>query len=177
MPWYVLRDLKRPNALYPAWRQLTDLSADFYTPMRDRLVVKGGKTIRQLRPVIPDLLFIHGTRQECDPIIHDIPTLQYRYQRGAAAGTPMTVADAEMDRFIRAVEAATGEVEYYLPGEITPRMYGRQVRIIGGPLHGYEGRLKSARGSKKRRLLVEIPGLLTAAIEVDPDLVEIINKK
>ena len=52
--------------------------------------------------------------------------------------------------------------------ELTPAMYGRMIRIEGGPLDGYEGRLLSIRGSRVKRLIVEIPGLLVAAVEVDP---------
>lgn len=54
-------------------------------------------------------------------------------------------------------------------------MLGKRVRVIGGGLDGYEGRLLSARGSKRRRLLVEIPTFLTAAVEVNPDLIEIME--
>ena len=47
-------------------------------------------------------------------------------------------------------------------------MIGRNVRIIGGPLDNYEGRLQKIRGSRSRRLLVELPNLLTVSVEVSP---------
>ena len=47
--------------------------------------------------------------------------------------------------------------KYYLPEEITPEMHNRPIRIVGGPLDGYEGTLLTTRGSKVKRLLVEIP--------------------
>lgn len=50
-------------------------------------------------------------------------------------------------------------------------MYGRMIRIEGGPLDGYEGRLLSIRGARVKRLIVEIPGLLVAAVEVDPEYI------
>ena len=53
-------------------------------------------------------------------------------------------------------------------------MYGRRVRIVGGALDGYEGRLLSLRGTRVRRLLVEIPNLLTAAVEVSPEYVQLL---
>ena len=54
-------------------------------------------------------------------------------------------------------------------------MGGRTVRIVGGPLDGYEGRLLSVRGSKVRRLLVEIPNLITAGIEVAPEFIRVMD--
>ena len=63
---------------------------------------------------------------------------------------------------------------YFLVEELTPAMYGRMIRIEGGPLDGYEGRLLSIRGSRVKRLIVEIPGLLVAAVEVDPEYIRLL---
>ncbi len=53
-------------------------------------------------------------------------------------------------------------------------MLGKQVRIIGGPLDGYEGRLQKLQGSRVKRLFVELPGLLTAAVEVEPEYIQLV---
>ena len=82
-------------------------------------------------------------------------------------------ADTDMERFIRAVDA-TESPRYYLPEEITPTMYGRKIRIEGGPLSGYEGRLLTTRGSKVKRLLVELEGFLAVGVEVDPEYIQLI---
>ena len=82
----------------------------------------------------------------------------------------MTVADGDMERFIHAVNAAENP-KYYQPDELTPDMYGRSVRIVGGAMDGYSGKLLSARGSKFKRLMVEIPNLLTVAVEVNPEFI------
>ena len=58
----------------------------------------------------------------------------------------MTVGHAEMNRFIHAVHSDDSP-RYFLVEELTPAMYGRMIRIEGGPLDGYEGRLLSIRGS------------------------------
>lgn len=63
---------------------------------------------------------------------------------------------------------------YFLVEELTPAMYGRMIRIEGGPLDGYEGRLLSIRGARVKRLIVEIPGLLVAAVEVDPEYIRLL---
>lgn len=171
--WYVMRDLKRPNAKQPAYKYLSAEGLEVFTPMKWRLSVRQGKRVREERPFLPDLLFVHTTRLALDAFVETVPTLQYRYVRGGYC-QPMTVADADMDRFIRAVRS-TDSPRYYLPGELTPAQYGRTIRIIGGPLDGLEGRLLTVRGSRVKRLLVDIPNLLTAGVEVQPEYIQFIQ--
>lgn len=171
--WYVMRDLKRPNAKQPAWSWLSGEGFDVFTPLVWKAGEQGGRRVRKQVPAVHGLLFVRSTRERLDPIVDRTATLQYRYVRGAAQGTPMTVPVADMDRFIGAV-TSTISTEYFQPGEVTPGMYGRRIRIVGGPLDGYEGHLLSVRGLRRRKLIVELPGLLTAAVEVAPDLIQLL---
>lgn len=170
--WYVMRDLKRRNSLTPAYLQLAEEGYDVFTPMRWVVHTTGGKRKRRQEPVISDLLFVHAEKTRLDVTVRRTPTLQYRYRTGHSANDPMVVRDADMERFIAAVRLSDS-VNYYSPDEIGPAMCGRRVEIVGGPLNGFSGRLLSLRGSKRRRLLVEIPGLITAAVEVEPDYIRI----
>lgn len=54
-------------------------------------------------------------------------------------------------------------------------MYGKEIEVIGGPLDGYRGRLLSMRGTRKRRLVVEIPDFLAAAVEVQPEYIQYVK--
>ena len=47
--------------------------------------------------------------------------------------------------------------------------------IVGGRLDGYEGRLKTTRGSRVKRLIVELPGLLAAGVEVDAQYIRLLK--
>ena len=85
----------------------------------------------------------------------------------------MIVRDADMERFIYAVNQSESP-QYYLPEEITPNMYGRKIRIIGGPFNGYEGCLLTMRGSKVKQLLVELKGLLAVGVEVNPEYIQLV---
>ena len=87
----------------------------------------------------------------------------------------MTVKDCDMERFIKAVEA-TDNPCFYTPDEITEQMIGRKVRIIGGPMNGYEGHLQKLKGSRIKRLFVELPNFLSVAIEVNPEFIQIIKE-
>ena len=170
--WYALRDLKRPNAKVKAYEELGELGYEVFTPLRWEATTTAGKRERRRRPVVSDLLFVHTSRHTFDAEIARRATLQYRYARGSQA-SPMVVPDSDMSRFITAVSLSS-DPEYYLPEEITPSMYGREVRIVGGPLDGYTGHLLTAKGRRHKRLLVRLPGLLSVAIEVSPSYLQLL---
>ncbi len=171
--WFVLRDLKRANSKTPAYKQLVEQRLTVFTPMKWQLVTRGEKRIRQEVPVLHDLLFVHEKRSTLDPIIQSTATLQYRWMRDTHR-QPMTVSEADMHRFVSAVRA-TPSPRYYLPEEVTPQMFGRRIRIVGGPLEGCEGYLQTTRGSKVKRLLVQLPDLLAVSVEVSNEYIATID--
>lgn len=171
LQWFVMRDLKRRNAKQPAYKLLDGLVAKVFTPMVWKLAVRNGKRIREKVPFMQNLLFVHDTRLAVDPIVEKYDTVQYRYIRGGYK-IPMTVREADMQRFIHAVNS-TENTRYYKPEEITPDMIGRKVRIVGGPLDGYEGNLQKMQGARTKRLFVELPNLLAAAVEVQPEYIQL----
>ncbi|MDE7386480.1 MAG: UpxY family transcription antiterminator [Muribaculaceae bacterium] len=174
--WFVMRDLKRPNAKLPAYKQLGEMGFEVFTPLTSKIMTNGSKRVRIQVPVIQDLLFVHSDKDKLDKIVAKTATLQYRFVKGAPYCTPMTVPTNDMNRFMAAVEY-TKTPKFYTPDEITPNMYGATVRMVcDGSINGLEGRLLKIRGSAKKRFLIELPGLLAASIEVEsPDYVEIVN--
>ena len=173
--WYVMRDLKRPNSLLPAYKELGEKGIEIFTPMQWHVTLCQGKRMRQQRPFIPDLLFAHASRAMLDPLVEAIPTLQYRYLRGGKQFEAMSVRHEAMVRFMEAVEQKE-KVEYYSYDEVSPGLYGKRIRIIGGRLNGFEGRLMSKRGSKFKRLLVDLQECnLSAAIEVESEYIQLVK--
>ncbi len=170
--WYALRDLKRANASLTGYGLLCASGIEAFTPTEWRLVVRGGRCVREEVPAVRDLVFARGPRPVLDAVVERTPTLQYRWLRGSWR-EPMTVDDVEMDLFIRAVRASCSP-RYYLPGEVTPSMCGRRIRVVGGPLDGCEGSLLRVRGSRVRRLLVGLGGLISAGVEVEPEYIEFV---
>lgn len=170
--WFVMRDLTRPNAKLPAYKLLDGLNIRTFTPMVWKLMLNHGKRERRRMPFIHDLLFVYASRAELDSVVETTPMLQYRYLRGGYK-MPMTVRAADMQRFIHAVRFSSSP-QYYRPDEVTPAMRNRRIRIIGGNLDGYEGSLITTRGSKVKRLLVEIPMLLAATVEVETEFIQLL---
>lgn len=173
--WYAMRDLKRPNAKLPAYKQLAEAGFRIFTPTTSKIVESGGRKRRIEVPAIQDLLFVYSDRNSLDFTVERTETLQYRYVKGGGYREPLVVPTFDMDRFITAVSSVKTP-HYFQPDEITPDMYGSQVRMVcDGPLNGFEGTLLKIKGSGKKRLVVTLPGLLAAAIEIgSTDYIELI---
>lgn len=174
LTWFVMRDLKRPNAKLPAYKFLSDIGFEVFTPMRQLISTRLGRRTRREVPVIPDILFVKSTRDSLDPIVQRTATLQYRFAKGGSYCQPMTVRHSDMDKFIAAVASADSPV-FYNPTELHPGMIGKRIRIVGGALDGYEGALLSLRGSRKKRIIVEIPGIIAVGVEINPDFIQLLS--
>lgn len=168
-----MRDLKRRNANMLAIHELAKEGLEVFTPLKQMLMTIGGKRQRREVPVIQDLLFVHEVKEKLDIFVSEYPNLQYRYQLGKRSSEPMVVRDEDMTRFIQAVGESENPI-YYQPGELTKAMYGRKIRIVGGLLDSAEGNLLSVKGMRKRRLIVEIPDIIAASVEVNPEYIEFI---
>lgn len=171
--WYAMRDLKRTNALLPAYKQLSQAGMKVFTPMTTRLVVKNGKRTKVEVPVIQDLLFVNDCRKKIDSVVAKTPTLQYRFKKGGRFCEAIVVPDEQMNKFIGAVQAADNP-KFYSADEISSVMCGRNIRMIGGVLDGYEGRLQIVRGSKTKRLIIVLPSLVAVSVEIDDEFVELL---
>lgn len=169
--WFVMRDLKRHNAKLPGYKLLEKENIEVFTPMRKVPVMRQGRKTYQELPFIQDLFFAHSKAENLDPILQKNPTIQYRYVRGKKYREPMTVSHMEMETFMQAVNISDS-LRYYRPDELNPAMYGRRIRIVGGPLDNYEGFL--LKGLKKKVILVSLQGFLTVGVEVSPEYIQFI---
>lgn len=172
--WFVMRDLKRRNSNTLAIHDLKNAGLEVFTPMTQMIMTIGGCQQKREVPIVQDLLFVHEAKETIDPFVLKYPTLQYRYCHGKTKAEPMTVRKEEMDKFIFAV-SKTETPLYYKPGELTATMYGKKVRMVGGLLNEFEGYLLSIKGMRKRRLLVELPDFITAAVEVEAEFIQILR--
>lgn len=123
-----------------------------------------GRTRCQL-PRVGDLIFVRGSRADLDQLVASSRRLRYLPANGDIS-TPSVVPSNDMERFIHAVSSTPAPI-YYLPNEITPDMCDRKVRVIGGSLSGYEGMLLRRHCSSTRRILIELPGYLVAAVRIE----------
>ena len=86
----------------------------------------------------------------------------------------MIVPDRDMNQFMAIVNGRES-YKFYTPEEVTPSLYGRRIKIVGGNLDGFEGRLMTTRGSRVKRLIVELEGLLSVGVEVQPEFIQLVK--
>ena len=176
--WYVLRDLARPNAKNPAYKQLQampEMKDCLFVPLKQKVFIERGRRVVRFVPYMYDLIFVHKSREELESIVNDIELLQFRYVRGGKPYEALSVRHKEFELFRQAVES-TDNVEYYSYEEVSPQIYGKQIRIVGGQLNGFEGRLMSKRGSKYKRLLIDLKECnLSASIQVETDYIQLLK--
>ena len=80
-----------------------------------------------------------------------------------------------MTRFIGATQASANP-KYYAMDEISDLMCGRNIRMIGGVLDGYEGKLQTIRGSKTKHLIIILPSLLAVSVEITTSISSCCNR-
>ena len=146
-----------------------------FVPLKQKIFTERGKRVVRFVPYMYDLIFVHKSKEELDPIVQAIELLQYRYLRGGRPYEALSVRHQEFERFRQAV-LSSDNVEYYSYEEVSPQIYGKQIRLIGGQLNGFEGRLMSKRGSKQKRLLIDLKECnLSASIQVETDYIQLLE--
>lgn len=144
-----------------------------YIPTKDAISESGGKKVCIKVPVISNLIFVYSNPASLAPIMSENSRFQFIYKRGGKKNEPIVVPDREMENFIRAAENSSIPL-YFSPDELNISK-GTRIRILGGLLDGMEGVFMKVKGARSRRLVVTIPGMLAVAVEVEPDLVQVLN--
>lgn len=177
LTWFAMCDRKRRNAAEPAYQMLKRRGFEVFTPMRTTIVGRGKNRHVIDVPFIVDLLFVHSTRQLLDPVEEVTPTLHYRFKRGGKYREALTVREDDMNRFIHAVNNAEVK-EFFAIDALPPHLMGKTVVVHGGPLDGYQVVLKKMQGARHKRILVDLPGLAYAELELkDFDSIETVSAK
>jgi hypothetical protein len=83
----------------------------------------------------------------------------------------LTVPTHAMEEFIAVTESREEHVTYFRPEEISLQT-GDRIRIKGGLYDGREGVIIRIKGKRNKHLVVQIPGILVAAVELAPEMLE-----
>lgn len=170
--WYVLGSLKRNQEL-KIRDELRRDSLECFVPLHYEIKKVKGIRQRMMTPAIPGLMFLKGTESTLKE------TIKYRkyglYLRKSTFSNKedyLTVSDHEMQNFISFTTQAGEQISYYRPEEIQLRP-GDKIRVNGGLYNGLEGTIQRIKGNRNKQLIVSIPGVVYAAVELEPDLVEL----
>lgn len=146
---------------------------DCYVPMRYEVKTVRRQQQRKLEPAITGVIFVKSTLEILKPYIEK--TKERIYLRKSTFSNKqeyLIVNDKEMDNFIRATELSQENVMYFSPSEVTLHK-GDKIRVKGGLYDGIEGILTRIKGKRQKLLVVQIPGIAIAGIEMAPEMVEI----
>jgi transcription antitermination factor NusG len=166
--WYALR--VKPHKEQVVCRQLQTQEIGFYYPaLRVKPV---NPRSAKIRPFFPGYLFVRLDLQQTGPnALQWLPGVQGLVSFGSI---PTPVADpliAELQRRLRAIEAAGGLNRY----QIQP---GDTVRIVAGPLAGYEAIFDAhLSGAERVRVLLAFLSAGPQPVELEATAVQKIKRR
>ena len=128
---------------------------------------------RALVPAISGLMFAKGTLDEIKEYIsHSHFTVYIKKSTFSNKEDYLTVPTKAMENFIAVTVNHEANISYFKPEEIKLQA-GDKIRVKGGLYDGKEGVIMRIKGKRNKHLVVQIPGLLVAAVEMTPELIEL----
>jgi transcription antitermination factor NusG len=170
--WYVVGSVTRGREL----RIRDELRRDeheCFVPLQYEVRKVRGQRQRTLVPAVTGLIFVRGTLEEVREAIkfrHD--GLYIRKSTFSNKEDYLSVSEHDMRNFIAVAEQAGEKISYYRPDEIQLQV-GDKIRVNGGLYDGREGVILRIKGKRRRQLVVSIPGVIYAAVEMEPELIEL----
>jgi transcription antitermination factor NusG len=170
--WYVIGSVTRGREL----RIRDELRRDeheCFVPLQYEVRTLRGQRQRILVPAVSGLIFVRGTFEEVRDAVrfrHD--GLYIRKSTFSNKEDYLSVSEHEMRNFIAVTEQAGENITYYNPDEIQLQV-GDKIRVNGGLYDGREGVILRIKGKRRRQLVVSIPGVIYAAVEMEPELIEL----
>ena len=170
--WYVLGSLKRNQEL-KIRDELRRDNLECFVPLRYEVKTVKGHRERTMVPALSGLMFIKGTLEDLkEALKFRKHGLFLRKSTFTNKEEYLTISDHDMQNFIAVTEKAGEKITYYSPDEIQLRP-GDKIRVSGGLYDGREGIIMRVKGKRKKQLVVSIPGILIASVELEPELVQL----
>ena len=143
-----------------------------FVPLKYEVKTVKGAERRLLVPAVTRLVFVKGTLTEVQDYLLHAHFVVF-IQRSTFSGHKdyLTVATDAMENFIAVAEQTERHVTYFRPDEIVLRE-GDKIRVKGGLYDGREGIVMRIKGKRNKHLVVQIPGILIAAVEMTPEMIE-----
>lgn len=166
--WFAMRATYRREL--EARRVLEESGVGCFIPMCYRQRQRGARRVRELVPVVRNLVFVHATVSSLSRVKERLPYLQYIMD--GRSGRKIIVPEEQMRRFVAVAGTYNDQLLYFKPGEVNLER-GTRVRVTGGEFEGQEGVFVKVKGARDRRVVVAIRGVIAVALAtVHPDLIE-----
>jgi transcription antitermination factor NusG len=167
MKWFAMRVTYHREL--EAKRLLDEKGVENFIPMKYEKSARTGK--KRLVPVIHNIIFVHTTAPRIQELKNPscIPILQYMMDN--RLGKKITVPENQMKQFIAVTGTYDESLRFFGPSEIHFTK-AQKVRITGGTFEGCEGVFVKVQGSRSKKVVIEIQGIVAVAlVSVHPELV------
>ena len=172
--WYVIGSVTRGREL-KIRDELRREEHECFVPLRYDVVKRRGQRQRTLVPAVTGLIFLRGSLMDVREIIRfRRDGLYIRKSTFSNKEDYLSVSEHDMRNFMAVTEQAGEKITYYNPDEIHLQV-GDKIRVNGGMFDGREGVIMRIKGKRRRQLVVSIPGVVYAAVELEPELLELIQ--
>ena len=168
--WHVMRAYKAEKKAEEA---LSAAGIEHYVPRIFALRVYHGVKRRYLVPAIPSLIFVRASHDALVDFKRGHNYLQFVTGKSAQS-EPIVVPDRQMEDFIKVSGQNEADTVYLKPEEVDLTK-GTRVRILGGPFDSVEGYFLRVKGKRDKRLVVWVERVIATAVEISPDLIEVIE--
>ena len=176
MEWYALGCLS-PRQEIKIRDEARKAGFDAFVPLCYEVKTIRGQKQRKLIPALSGLIFAKGelealkdyTRESAFPVFIRKSTFSNHEEY-------LKIPTKAMEDFIAVTQHREEHVSYFRPEEISLQE-GDRIRIKGGFYDGREGIIMRIKGKRNRHLVVQIPGFLVAAVELQPEMIEIIDSR
>lgn len=175
--WYAI-GCTSPKKELKVRDDIRNYGLEAFVPLKYEIKTIKHQKHRALVPAIPGLMFAKGTLEELKEYIQDHSHYPVYLRKSTFSNKEdyLTVRTKEMEEFIAVTEDNEAHITYFRPEEINLQA-GDRIRVKGGLYDGKEGIVMRIKGKRNKHLVVQIPGMLVAAIEMAPELVEMAPKK
>ena len=148
-----------------------------FVPLQYTVKTVRGQKQRALVPAITGMIFVKGTLDELKDYIQKAHYPVYlKKSTFSNKEDYLTVPTHAMEEFIAVTESHEEHVTYFRPEEISLQA-GDKIRIKGGFYDGKEGTIIRIKGKRNKHLVVQIPGILVAAVELSPEIVQLDDQR
>ena len=172
--WYVIGSVTRGREL-KIRDELRRDEHECFVPLQYEVRKVGGQRRRIMVPAVTGLIFLRGTLEDVkEAIKFRSDCLYIRKSTFSNKEDYLSVSEHDMRNFIAVSEQAGEKITYYNPDEIHLQV-GDKIRVNGGMFDGREGVIMRIKGKRRRQLVVSIPGIVYAAVELEPELLELIS--
>lgn len=170
--WYAI-GCTSPKKELKVRDDIRNYGLEAFVPLKYHIKTIKQQKHRALVPAIPGLMFAKGRLEELKEYIQDHSHYPVYLRKSTFSNKEdyLTVRTKEMEEFIAVTEDHEAHITYFRPEEINLQA-GDRIRVKGGLYDGKEGIVMRIKGKRNKHLVVQIPGMLVAAIEMAPELVE-----